>query len=91
MTPGALQTTYTNANVTFDREVFITKLSPDGTALEYSTYLGAPGGSLAPLAQGIAVDTAGSAYVVGEQGGGVSQRAICVGELGRGGDDKKEA
>ena len=47
--------------------MFITKLSPDGTTLVYSTYLSGAGGS---QAAGIAVDTNGSAYVVGLQGGG---------------------
>ena len=40
---------------------FAQKLKPDGTALDYSTYLGGGG----DWGQGIAVDTSGSAYVVG--------------------------
>jgi hypothetical protein len=43
-------------------EAFVTKLSPSGSALVYSTFLGAPG---ADKAGGIAVDTAGNAYVSG--------------------------
>ncbi len=45
-----------------DYDVFVTKLSPTGSSLVYSTYLG---GSLADVAYGIAVDAAGSAYVTG--------------------------
>ena len=41
---------------------FVTKFSPDGSALAYSTYLGGVGGS---AAYAIAVDAAGSAYVTG--------------------------
>jgi len=40
---------------------FAQKLRPDGTALDYSTYLGGGG----DWGRGIAVDTSGSAYVVG--------------------------
>lgn len=43
-------------------DVFVTKLSADGTALVYSTYLGGNGSD---TAQGIAVDVAGSAYITG--------------------------
>jgi hypothetical protein len=42
--------------------VFVAKLSPDGTGLTYSTYLG---GSSSEIAQDIAVDSLGSAYVTG--------------------------
>jgi hypothetical protein len=43
-------------------DAFVTKLSPTGSALVYSTYLG---GSLADVGQGIAVDSSGNAYVTG--------------------------
>jgi hypothetical protein len=43
-------------------DAFVTKLSPDGTSLEYSTYLG---GSQDDVAYSIAVDPAKSAYVTG--------------------------
>ena len=41
---------------------FITKFSPDGATLVYSTYLG---GSSTDFGQGIAVDSLGSAYIAG--------------------------
>ena len=44
---------------------FVTKLDASGSALLYSTYLG---GSFSDSASGIAVDSAGSAYVVGATG-----------------------
>lgn len=45
------------------RDAFVTKLSPDGSTLDYSTYLG---GKDSDSAQGIAIDTHGAAYVTGE-------------------------
>ena len=43
-------------------DAFVTKLSPAGNALVYSTYLG---GSDDDYGYGIAVDAAGAAYVTG--------------------------
>jgi uncharacterized protein (TIGR03437 family) len=43
-------------------DAFVSKLSPDGSALVYSTLLGGKGND---LAHGIAVDSAGNAYVAG--------------------------
>src|SRR5262249_39639378 len=43
-------------------DAFVTKLNPSGSTLVYSTYLG---GSLTDEANGIAVDSAGAAYVIG--------------------------
>src|SRR6185503_879367 len=51
----------TSANGSHD--AFVTKLSPDGSELVYSTYLG---GSLGDWGNGIAVDAAGNAYVTGQ-------------------------
>src|ERR1035438_3575853 len=51
--------------------VFVTKLNPPGTALVYSTYLGGTGAppnnnaQYGDVGQGIAVDSAGDAYVTG--------------------------
>jgi hypothetical protein len=44
-------------------DAFITKLSPEGSTLVYSTYLG---GNARDEGHGIAVDSAGNAYVAGE-------------------------
>jgi uncharacterized protein (TIGR03437 family) len=46
-------------------DAFAAKISPAGNTLAYSTFLG---GSGVELAHGIAVDTIGAAYVVGETG-----------------------
>ncbi len=46
----------------FEGDAFVTKLSPNGTSLVYSTYLG---GEYEEYGHGIAVDEAGSAYVTG--------------------------
>ena len=43
-------------------DAFVTKLNPSGTGLEYSTYLGGDGSD---EGYGVAVDSAGSAYVTG--------------------------
>jgi len=64
VTPDAFQTTcggtcYSNA--------FVTKINPKGSALVYSTYLG---GSHFDLGFGIAVDSAGNAYVTGDANAG---------------------
>jgi hypothetical protein len=44
-------------------DAFISKLNPAGSALVYSTYLG---GDASDLGNGIAVDSAGAAYVTGQ-------------------------
>ncbi len=46
-------------------DAFVAKLTPDGSALVYATYLG---GSRSESGNGIAVDPSGHAYVVGETG-----------------------
>jgi hypothetical protein len=56
-TVGAFDTTH---NGSYD--VFVSRLSADGSALEYSTFLG---GTDADYANGIALDALGSAYVSG--------------------------
>ncbi len=60
VTPGAFQTA--NAG---GYDAFVTKLNGSGTALLYSTYLG---GSSGEQSLGIAVDSAGNAYVTGGTG-----------------------
>jgi hypothetical protein len=47
------------------QDAFITKMSTDGTALVYSTYLGGSGDD---VGLGIAVDSTGNAYVTGRTG-----------------------
>lgn len=44
---------------------FVTKLNPSGSALVYSTYLGGSGPVDGDVAEGIAIDSAGNAYVAG--------------------------
>jgi len=56
-TPGAFDTTHNSG-----RDVFVVKLDPSGSGLEYATYLG---GSRYDLAGTIAVDGTGSAYITG--------------------------
>ena len=56
-----IQQAYQGTNAGY-HDVFVTKLSPAGNALEYSTYLG---GSDLEEGYGIAVDAAGAAYVTG--------------------------
>jgi hypothetical protein len=57
-TPGAF-----DVNRNGSSDAFVTKLSPDGSALAYSTFLG---GTSIDQGNGIAVDGAGIAYVTGE-------------------------
>jgi Beta-propeller repeat len=61
-TAGAFDPSYSGGRFPFHGDAFVTKLTPAGSALAYSTYLG---GSRSDGASGIAVDLAGSAYVTG--------------------------
>src|SRR5215213_6579912 len=56
-TAGAFDTTHNGS-----QDAFVTKLNPSGSALVYSTFLG---GTDLDSASGIAVDSAGNAYVTG--------------------------
>ncbi len=58
ITEGAFQTFYAGGS----SDVIVAKLSADGTALMYSTYVG---GSFNDFANGIAIDSGGAAYVTG--------------------------
>ena len=60
ITPGAFRTTPVGSD---EFDVFAFKLNPTGTALSYSTYLGPVVGD------GIAVDSAGNAYLTGSANG----------------------
>jgi hypothetical protein len=51
------------ANLAGDADIFVTKFSPAGNTLVYSTYLG---GSNLDVAFGIAVDSSGNAYITGK-------------------------
>jgi hypothetical protein len=68
-TTASLDFPLANAYQTVPGGVFITKLNPSGTSVIYSTYLGgppsAPFSGDGPVSNGIAVDAAGNAYVVG--------------------------
>jgi hypothetical protein len=64
VTPGAFQTTG-GSNSWENYSGFLTKLSLDGSALVYSTYLG---GNTTGQGNAIAVDSSGDAYVVGKTG-----------------------
>jgi hypothetical protein len=59
-TSGAFQTAC--GNTCFYPDAFVSKLNPAGSALAYSSYLG---GSGSEEADGIAVDSSGSAYIAG--------------------------
>jgi hypothetical protein len=61
VTPGAFQPTYGGGQF----NAFVTKINPSGSALVYSTFLG---GSGFDQGTGIAVDSAGNAYVSGYTG-----------------------
>ena len=60
-TANAKQKTFPSSN-TNSPSTFVTKFSPDGSSLVYSTYLG---GSSGDQAYAIAVDAAGEAYITG--------------------------
>jgi hypothetical protein len=64
VTTGAFQTTNKAAAGSLPT-CFVTKMNPTGTALVYSTFLG---GSGSDRAVGIAVDSAGDAYITGSAG-----------------------
>jgi hypothetical protein len=65
-TPGAFQTAFGGSvcdGWTDCGDAFVTKVSPDGSSLAYSTYLGGSGNDI--VDDTIAVDPAGNAYVAG--------------------------
>lgn len=59
VTAGAFDTTY---NSTGNADVFVAKLNPSGSALQYATYIG---GTNYQVGEGIAVDADGAAHVTG--------------------------
>jgi Beta-propeller repeat len=79
-TAGAFQTTCSSGDCGY-----VEKLNASGTALVYSTYFGAPSGNNLPpstTGRGIAVDSSGSAYLVGSSNGIPVQGAIQPGVVG---------
>lgn len=65
VTSGVVQTTYGGADGGYQSvngDVFVTKLSPDGSTMVYSTYLGGAGDE---NAYGIVADVAGNVYLTG--------------------------
>src|SRR5271157_1600904 len=65
VTPGAYQASCKDIPHTSEcsGDAFITKFSPDGKSLEYSTFLGGSGGDVGNTYGGIAVDSSDEAYV----------------------------
>ncbi|MFB3895245.1 MAG: SBBP repeat-containing protein, partial [bacterium] len=63
VTPGAIDTTYSDTIPLYD--VFVSKLSADGSSLLYSTYLGGPSYIFGDYGNAITVDNDGKAYIVG--------------------------
>ncbi len=61
-TPGAFDTTFNSTNYGV-ADVFVTKLNPTGSALDYSTYLG---GTESDTGFGITANTAGDVSVTGD-------------------------
>ena len=64
---NAFQPNFSGQVSTSTRNAFVQKLDPTGSQLIYSTYLGGGGES----GTAIALDSAGSAHVVGSSGGGI--------------------
>ena len=62
-TPGAFDTTFPGSQPS--GQTFVTEMNPTGTALVYSTFLGAPTYQYQTYARGIALDGAGNAVVTG--------------------------
>ena len=61
-TPGAFQTTFGGVNDSVHYNAFVTKLTPAGSGLIYSTYIG---GDTEDFGRAIAVDSSGVAYITG--------------------------
>lgn len=63
VTPGAYQTSLASPPDIGSADAFVTKLSPDGSQILWSTYLG---GSKEEMPQGIAIDSANNVYLTGQ-------------------------
>jgi hypothetical protein len=64
-TVNAFQSAFGGGSNGFAGDAFVAQLSPDGSALQFSTYLG---GSGTDTGTGIALDGAGNVYVTGQAG-----------------------
>lgn len=65
---GAFQATFPpTTDASFGQQVFVTKLTPDGSGLAYSTFLGGTNGR-GDTGYAIAVEASGDAYVTGNAG-----------------------
>jgi Beta-propeller repeat len=91
-TPGAFDRTGSASN---NLDAFVTKLNPTGTALVYSTFIGAGNSE---WGRAIAVDAAGNAYVAGQTKssnfpttGGAFDRTFNVDNCPRCGIDQEDA
>jgi len=67
VSPGFSTKNAYQSNFAGNRDAFVTKLNPGGTALAYSTYLGGTGQD---YGYAIALDSSGSAYVTGQTDSG---------------------
>jgi len=66
-TAGSVQPAAKHTGAT-NQETFVTKLSADGTAQVYSTYLGGTGSGSGDKGSAIAVNSSGQAFVIGTTG-----------------------
>ncbi len=64
-TPGSFQTKRRDNPSSFNSDCFVSKLTPDGSGLVYSTYFG---GKQIDVAKSIAVDFSGNAFIGGYTG-----------------------
>jgi hypothetical protein len=83
-TPGSFEPVYPGSQCTSCYNGYVEKLNASGTALVYSTYFGATGlgGVPSTAASGLAVDSAGGAYLVGNTTAIPIQNAIQSSQVG---------
>ncbi len=66
ITPGAFDTVCEGCDETYARaDVFVSRVNPTGTTLEYGTFIGGNSGMAAELARAMAADNNGNVYVIG--------------------------
>ena len=70
-------------NVGANQDFFLSVLEPGGTALQFSTYLG---GFLTDVARGVAIDSSGNAYLVGQTHSGTFPTSTGAFQTVRGSD-----